>query len=469
MCGLVGVASVKLTDQVKKAFYDMLYFDVVRGEDSTGVASISDAFGENTEVGVFKSVGSATDFFWEHGKSARDRSFTAKPASIFIGHNRFATQGAVNKDNAHPFEFPNLVGAHNGTVLKWSLRDFVGHKDYEVDSQIIYSHLSHTQNIDEVWKQADGAMALVWWDKVTKNLNIIRNKERPLTIIYSEDDKTVFWASESWMIYVAAMRQNIKLKEPVEVKPNVLFTFSQGEEGKMAHTTRELPPFVEKVWGYQGGNFRGANYYDDWFNDEPPTTKKHVPPATDVGTKLLEDRVIMIREFHDVAGSPAAVGFTEDGSLVKVMIPLAKQKEAKNKITGRGTSGLYIAKKLYRNVTATTDFWCHWEGLHFVKLKPGSSILKGENNSFTLEGPPQSVDEDKDLAPWFEPHHKLNQSAYLQKTSCGCLNCLKVPNWGAKDTLYWVDQQHFFCYDCQLIPVVQDTILEQSKLKKDAA
>ena len=40
MCGLVGVASKVLTEPCKKAFYDMLYLDVLRGEDSTGVAAI---------------------------------------------------------------------------------------------------------------------------------------------------------------------------------------------------------------------------------------------------------------------------------------------------------------------------------------------------------------------------------------------------------------------------------------------
>jgi len=56
MCGLVGVASKLLTEPYKKAFYDMLYLDVLRGEDSTGVAAISNPFGEKPDLELFKSV-----------------------------------------------------------------------------------------------------------------------------------------------------------------------------------------------------------------------------------------------------------------------------------------------------------------------------------------------------------------------------------------------------------------------------
>ena len=36
MCGHVGIASKLLTEPLKKAFNDMLYLDVLRGEDALG-------------------------------------------------------------------------------------------------------------------------------------------------------------------------------------------------------------------------------------------------------------------------------------------------------------------------------------------------------------------------------------------------------------------------------------------------
>lgn len=465
MCGIVGIASASvLTDQLKKVFNDMLYFDVVRGEDSTGVAAISSAFSPAPKVEVLKSVGSATDFFYDHCKYAKGRGFTQSPPDILIGHNRYATQGAVNIENAHPFEFDNVVGVHNGTVQKWSMRKFHGYKDFEVDSQIIYSHLSHSGSLDEVWKDADGAMALVYWDKVNKQLNIIRNKERPMNIFYTEDNKAVLWSSEYWMASVAAMRHGVKLRDPVEVKPDRLFTFSKGDNGDICHVERDLPPFVEKVQYHQNygrGYWQG---YDDWLEDEP---KKATKPTTDtkhVGP--LKDATIVIREYHDVPNLPTAGAFTTDGTFVKVNIPFSNQKDAKNKIVGRGQSGYYVAKSLYRNVGVDGGYWCHWADLQFVQLKRPNTILTLPNNGFRLNLVSKAVEEK--FAPWFTPERYMVRSMYETQTGCGCFNCKQVPKWEDKDTLLWVDRDNFFCFDCQSLTFVQE-VLQQYTTTKGAA
>lgn len=477
MCGLVGVTSaLALTEASKKAFYDMLHFDVVRGEDSTGVAAISEVDKED-KIEVFKSLGCTSDFFLQHRKSFNNRDFASGFVHTFIGHNRFATQGKVSIDNAHPFEFDNVVGAHNGTVDKYSLKDFTDYKKYDVDSQIIYSHLSAT-TIDEVWANADGALALTWWDKRTNKLNIIRNNQRPMSIIYSEDDKTVFWASEAGMIYLAAHRQGIKLKQPVEVPPNRLFTFSFTADNKMRHTERDLPPFVKKptVYHYGSAGYRGG--LDDWDDDywmsprqRQNSHKQTRGPIVMGGHKKVPnkpaelapkpaEKVMIITEWHGPDINPSAFGYTQDGTPVRVVISQSEAKLAKDKIIGRGPTqkGYYVAPKLFNSHIQNNGLWVQWKNLIWCRFKEGHYIMRGENNAFEIH---KVIELDnKDTATTFSPNTHYLPGAWQNKVSCGCLNCKAVPKWDEADTLKWISEEDFFCNSCAELPFIQDHLLE---------
>jgi len=181
MCGLVGVAGeVNIT--AEKAFRNLLILDSLRGEDSTGIASIKKVDGN---VLVAKALGDPFQLF---DTKVFDRAVRGTSKAI-LGHNRYATTGAVTARNAHPFEFNSLVGVHNGTLTnKWSLED---HKDFSVDSENLYHHIEK-KGLRNAMDVANGAWALVWWDKIEETLNFLRNKERPLFFCYNESNTSLF-------------------------------------------------------------------------------------------------------------------------------------------------------------------------------------------------------------------------------------------------------------------------------------
>lgn len=208
MCGLVGIAGYIDTKKHAQMFREMLLFDTVRGLDSTGVASI---YGKDKNPLIEKELGHPANL-WE-SKFSKLFTFTgglSTPSRVLMGHNRSATMGRITLENAHPFQYDHIIGAHNGTLHDWS--DLEDYKTIFVDSQAIFNTIAK-KGIDHCWKSFRGAAALSFWDDKTQTINLIRNKERPLYVCMSKTRKTLFWASEPWMIRIAAMRAKEDLAE----------------------------------------------------------------------------------------------------------------------------------------------------------------------------------------------------------------------------------------------------------------
>lgn len=194
MCGIVGVASNgPMLPVMKDFFQSLLFHDVVRGHHATGVAAIDTL--KSTLTVEKKAV--ASPLFLED-KEVMENLFNFKhDFNIYIGHNRWATSGAKDDDNnAHPFVHGNIVGVHNGSLRNQRLLD--DHAKFVVDSDNLYYHLNKNGLTDTVAK-ADGAFALVWFNRDENSLNFIRNDERPLCIAKLTNGCWV-WASERAML-----------------------------------------------------------------------------------------------------------------------------------------------------------------------------------------------------------------------------------------------------------------------------
>ena len=209
MCGLCGVFGTgNLTGFHTNGFRMLMQLGVVRGEDSTGVAIRTTNYGgrEGT-IQLYKSEGMPHNLYAKFSEqfSPLDGKLVYAPGSrnyrFAMGHLRSKTRGAVNVDNAHPFMFGNIVGAHNGTLKPDFSKLPKPPGKGDTDSERVFYALSEGYTLDQVFETTEGAAALSWYDTETGSYNLYRNEERPL--YYTQQGQFVFYASEAWMLQAA--------------------------------------------------------------------------------------------------------------------------------------------------------------------------------------------------------------------------------------------------------------------------
>lgn len=271
MCGLVGAVGVNT--QNVNVFHTLLLLDVIRGKDSTGVLSVK----SDASWAVRKCVGHPLNMI--EGKKYREKICDNHPF-LLMGHNRAATKGVVNLENAHPFVHGNIILAHNGTL--WAYRDLVNY-DPDIQFDTDSEHVAYAVNkngIDEVWKELSGAAALSWWDMRDRHFRLVTNGQRPLSFVYEHLDKSVYWASEAWMLEIALAKANIKHLDIIECVPHRLYEFGWNVERKtMVHVERmlEKKSFLAPRHGHWSGYGQGGN---NFYNQKPAASA----PATRVSS-----------------------------------------------------------------------------------------------------------------------------------------------------------------------------------------
>lgn len=296
MCGIVGVAGTgPCSHQMKEFFTQLLFHDVVRGHHATGVAAIDTI---NRSLTVEKKAIASPQFLEE--KEVIENLFAVKHNfNIYIGHNRWATSGAKDDDdNAHPFIHGDIVGVHNGSLRKQSRLD--DHKDFVVDSDNLFYQLNKT-GLDDTISKADGAYALVWYDRKDNSLNFLRNDERPLAIARLSNGYWI-WASEIGMLrWLVKRHKQLSFesteeeKDGAKIKYDTIFSLEKGVHMKIAFKdkTRQYngePEFIKKelpTFPYEtvySGNYSGGRGRNSWQDSRGNTTTSSTVTSSTTAT-----------------------------------------------------------------------------------------------------------------------------------------------------------------------------------------
>jgi len=255
MCGVVGIASGHsngFSNKEANTFFDMLYFDALRGFDSTGVFGVD----KHSNVNILKEASQA-GIFIENKAVGAFKTEAIQRGLFLVGHNRAATRGEIKDENAHPFWVDDkVVLVQNGT---WR-GDHKKIKDVEVDTEALAHIIAENADIEEALCKVQAAYALTWFNTDTHSLHLIRNYERPLWLAKTESNGLI-WCSEPGFLMLAAARHELKLAEkPTLLDPHQLVTLTI-KDNNWVREDKKVNPFRH----YQTTT-KAENDEDSWDN-----------------------------------------------------------------------------------------------------------------------------------------------------------------------------------------------------------
>lgn len=461
--------------QARNAFKDLLFVDTVRGLDSTGVFTVNAA----DEVNVLKRTVDGPVFIQlnQYAKVVHD-PFTSK---ILAGHNRWATKGAVNHDNAHPFHHGDVIMMHNGTLKSGhGLTDF---NSFRTDSEAIAYNLSLVEPKDagKVISDLHGAFALVWYDCRDKSLNFIRNSERELYIASDnkKETKAIVWASEPSMINFAINRPNrdLTVEEPELLEEMQHYKMKFTKEGISA-TRRTVKAYSPPV-----APPRNAVTYlthQDCYGGRVGTALKkgsgggsHIPPKHyPKPGEVIDVAIVSYRAYSKGKGllstKGCILGLVErqnrHGKFETITTHLHdRTKEEfdeahKNDLMMRATvlhthydGTSHIVSAMWKENVSIEQALAQEEAKTLVQKeeKEESKILDNRYQmAYDNEIEPNNLQDRLDFIPG-PGNRLLTYKEYSKLTSTGCANCSTNLFLCDADDIEWRDENTPLCIDCQ--------------------
>lgn len=193
-----------------------------RGQDATGIAY----WDKRKHLRIDKAPRRAKKFVRNLDVPAGTRTF--------IGHTRWATQGAPeNNANNHPIQTGPLVGIHNGVVFNDD-RLFSdlgpGLRIAEVDSEAIFATLAYSGlSTEEALDLVQGSAAVAWYDEDDPlTLHLARVSSSPLIVAKTRRGSFMF-ASTRRCITDAAAMADVEIDTMTEIEEGVRLSVRHGE------------------------------------------------------------------------------------------------------------------------------------------------------------------------------------------------------------------------------------------------
>lgn len=236
MCGLSGVAGRDLYPMDLDFFKDLLYLSAFRGRDSTGVAAIRT---KKNAITLHKHDIEPGEFISAYG--SKNGYLSDSRNDIMMGHARWATMGAINEANAHPFETQKYVGAHNGTLVENRFRD-----PDKTDSEMLFLEMDQRGIVETLTGLSRAsAWAVSIYDKATKKLWLGRNDKRTLYVGFDDSAGVMFWSSELEMLHFVMRREGRATLSCFSLRPNFLYEIAIPDIKRGVHApwiSHEVPP-----------------------------------------------------------------------------------------------------------------------------------------------------------------------------------------------------------------------------------
>ncbi len=413
MCGIVGMLGT-IGNSHDKMFKDLLILDSLRGEHSTGVLFVP-GFGEEL---IHKRACNPYDFFeytlYNQGKNRLNKAL--------LGHNRYATTGKIIHDNAHPFECQHIIGVHNGTLI--NKNDLDDSSYYDVDSENLFHHMS-LHGVDETIPILRGAFALVWYDKNQRTMNFIRNEDRPLFIARDTVTQNVYWASEAWMLNVAASRRGIKIGQPELLNPGRLVSFDvptnvndpkQTGKAYLRDIKLYTPPL--KTIANKVANIKDAGGHQAKKSSKALSQDQFKKYSERVGSTI---EMIITGESEFMNNRYVTAECADDRS-VKVRIHVASRPNLLEELLASSCNYRGKVKRANKNLG----------GYLGIDLRTLEEIVEGEVIE-TCKG---------------HLGKEITTQEFVDLTENGCVMCQVPAFFDEADKLRWVGIDSFLCEDC---------------------